>query len=515
MPWRNNVSDERVDQQKLYKSCIRTALKNLMHRPDGDNIHLAKDADTLKAKVQSTREIGIQFNESELTRTAGEVGSGYWDEARQSAKRRKQSTEATEFNVEVGMPGAKVSIAVAEKRGRAIRAALRPRTRCRGVEPTDKCERRCKYPTRDPETFFKIVFNEKILRLPEIFLQKFGDQLASIATVNSPNGRVWQLSLGKDENGTWFSDGWDKFLDYHSISSNGHIIIFKYEGNSTFNVLFMFDMTAGKIDYPIDNLSSDAEPDSVPNEEEEKHFGYNDVSVSTTYNPSQNSSESWTSDEYFSQGVLKKRNKYTTWTDRKKRHIRKGACSSGQATTQSCDKCGHHKESEFAKFDNEESEKTPKEGRFYSSGKRNPKSKYKVDDFSATSGFSKFSKTIQAAKKRARKAADMFQSEHPFFKAILRRHNIYNSFVYVPAGFAMKYLPSESIALQDSNGKRFPARCFDREGSGAGRSIGKGWATFAREHDLEEGDVLVFELINREAIVLEVHIFRAIDYSGM
>ena len=52
-----------------------------------------------------------------------------------------------------------------------------------------------------------------------------------------------------------------------------------------------------------------------------------------------------------------------------------------------------------------------------------------VDDFSATSGFSKFSKTIQAAKERARKAADMFQSEYPFFKAILRRHNIYNSFV--------------------------------------------------------------------------------------
>ena len=52
-----------------------------------------------------------------------------------------------------------------------------------------------------------------------------------------------------------------------------------------------------------------------------------------------------------------------------------------------------------------------------------------VDDFSATSGFSKFSKTIQAARKRARKAADMFQSEYPFFKAILRCHNIYNSFV--------------------------------------------------------------------------------------
>ena len=41
--------------------------------------------------------------------------------------------------------------------------ASRPRTRRMGVESTDKRERRCKYPTRDPETFFKIVLNEKIL----------------------------------------------------------------------------------------------------------------------------------------------------------------------------------------------------------------------------------------------------------------------------------------------------------------------------------------------------------------
>lgn len=97
MPWRNNVSDEHVDRQKPYKSCIRTALNNLMHSPDGANMHLAKNADTLKAKVRSTREIGIQFNEGELTRTACEVGSGYWDEAQQSAKRRKQSTEPSKL----------------------------------------------------------------------------------------------------------------------------------------------------------------------------------------------------------------------------------------------------------------------------------------------------------------------------------------------------------------------------------------------------------------------------------
>ena len=57
-------------------SCNGTAFKNSMQRLDRDNMHLAKDGDNLKAKGRSTKEIGIQFNESEvITRTAGEVES--------------------------------------------------------------------------------------------------------------------------------------------------------------------------------------------------------------------------------------------------------------------------------------------------------------------------------------------------------------------------------------------------------------------------------------------------------
>ncbi|GMY23461.1 B3 domain-containing transcription factor VRN1-like isoform X2, partial [Fagus crenata] len=120
-------------------------------------------------------------------------------------------------------------------------------------------------------------------------------------------------------------------------------------------------------------LSSDVELDSVHTEEEQKDYGFNEISVSTSYSPSQSSSEGETSNEYLSQGTLKKRKKYTTWTDRKKKkkHIKKGA----RAATQSCEKCVHHKESEFAKEEAAAAE-THKEDRFHSSIKGNPKSKY-------------------------------------------------------------------------------------------------------------------------------------------
>uniref|UniRef100_A0A2N9EQV8 TF-B3 domain-containing protein n=1 Tax=Fagus sylvatica TaxID=28930 RepID=A0A2N9EQV8_FAGSY len=184
------------------------------------------------------------------------------------------------------------------------------------------------------------------------------------------------------------------------------------------------------------------------------------------------------------------------------RVLQKGA----RAATQCCEKCVHHKESEFAEEEAAAAE-TPKEDRFHSS-----KEDRSILLTAEADHFSHVSKKIQAARKRARKAAEMFQSEYPFFKTVLRRHNIYNSFVYVPAGFALKYLPSESIKLQNSDGKQWPARCFYREGSGAGRSIGKGWATFSKENDLEEGDVVVFELIDRNTLVLEVSIFRMVEF---
>ena len=44
-------------------------------------------------------------------------------------------------------------------------------------------------------------------------------------------------------------------------------------------------------------------------------------------------------------------------------------------------------------------------------------------------------------------------------------------------------------------------------------NIGRGWIVFARENNLEEGDVCVFELIKRKPVVLNVSIFRVADYA--
>ena len=66
----------------------------------------------------------------------------------------------------------------------------------------------------------------------------------------------WYLWLGfnSDElstiagNNILFCNGWQNFVEYHSICY-GYFLVFRYEENSSFHVL-IFDKTATEIQYP-------------------------------------------------------------------------------------------------------------------------------------------------------------------------------------------------------------------------------------------------------------------------
>ena len=57
------------------------------------------------------------------------------------------------------------------------------------------------------------------------------------------------MGLEKANKNIWFYDGWKDFVEYHSICY-GYLLVFKYQGNSNFNVL-VIDKTATKIQYPL------------------------------------------------------------------------------------------------------------------------------------------------------------------------------------------------------------------------------------------------------------------------
>ena len=56
------------------------------------------------------------------------------------------------------------------------------------------------------------------------------------------------MGLKKTDNNIWFCNGWQDFVEYHSICYV-YFLVFRYEGISSFHVL-IFDKTAIEIQYP-------------------------------------------------------------------------------------------------------------------------------------------------------------------------------------------------------------------------------------------------------------------------
>ncbi|KAH7575162.1 hypothetical protein JRO89_XS02G0056300 [Xanthoceras sorbifolium] len=106
-----------------------------------------------------------------------------------------------------------------------------------------------------------------VLRIPEKFVRKFGDELSAFVTLTVPNGLVWRVRLTKDEKKIWFDDGWNDFVQYHSVSI-GHFLVFKYKKNSNFNAL-IFDTSCCEIQYPCNGEEPKNEENSDHHDENE------------------------------------------------------------------------------------------------------------------------------------------------------------------------------------------------------------------------------------------------------
>ncbi|KAJ6707766.1 B3 DOMAIN-CONTAINING TRANSCRIPTION FACTOR VRN1-LIKE [Salix viminalis] len=81
-----------------------------------------------------------------------------------------------------------------------------------------------------------------------MFVRRYGEELSGAAKVTVPSGHAWQIGLTKDQSNIWFDEGWQKFVEHHSISY-GYLLLFAYRGCCNFSVL-IFDMSACEIPYP-------------------------------------------------------------------------------------------------------------------------------------------------------------------------------------------------------------------------------------------------------------------------
>lgn len=87
----------------------------------------------------------------------------------------------------------------------------------------------------------------------------------------------------------------------------------------------------------------------------------------------------------------------------------------------------------------------------------------------------------------------------------------------MPGGFAAKYIRScpKLVKLEAFNGKQWSMGCNVVSGSRRTKRLTKGWAAFRDDNNLEEGDVIVFELTKgkQKDVVLKFSVYHAAEYE--
>ncbi|KAF5177003.1 B3 domain-containing protein [Thalictrum thalictroides] len=117
--------------------------------------------------------------------------------------------------------------------------------------------------------------------------------------------------------------------------------------------------------------------------------------------------------------------------------------------------------------------------------------------------------TTSEEKDYARKCAEKFKAdlgdEHPsFVRVMLPSHVSGGYWLGIPRSFRKKHLTSDKITMElidENDVKYYPTLIGSKNG------LSGGWMGFAKDHKLDEGDALVFELTGQ--FRFKVYIFKA------
>ncbi|KAL8141694.1 hypothetical protein V2J09_014726 [Rumex salicifolius] len=128
--------------------------------------------------------------------------------------------------------------------------------------------------------FFRIIISPSLqlhkLMLPPAFTKENGSGLSGYAYLRAPGGKEHRVTLLKRNGDIWFTQGWPCFCELYSLAY-GHFLVFRYQGNSRFNV-FIFDVSCSEIQYPnFDDTSSDDDEDWDELDEDEEEESDNEL----------------------------------------------------------------------------------------------------------------------------------------------------------------------------------------------------------------------------------------------
>ncbi|XP_011083780.1 B3 domain-containing protein REM16-like [Sesamum indicum] len=296
------------------------------------------------------------------------------------------------------------------------------------------------------------------LAIPKKFANNLREKMAGTVALKGPSGHEWSVGLVTNGDMLLLGHGWKAFVEDHSLEEND-ILIFKYNGNSRFEVL-MFDQAS--------------------------------LCEKTT--------------SYF---VKKCEHTESARGNKRGRSLEE----SFDETNQSPDDVADDHRAKKPRSDAAQtppsriqpSRSTSRSRRGIKRGKRGSRAAHPLQLKSRRR------EVTEEEKQRAQQMAVAETSENSFI-VVMRASHVYRGFfMSVPAEWARRHLPNKSHDIElHANGNVWIAK-YHYKGYGGG--LTGGWKNFVMENFLEESDVCLFDLISGtdDAIILDVKIFRVVE----
>ncbi|XP_048135709.1 putative B3 domain-containing protein REM15 [Rhodamnia argentea] len=407
--------------------------------------------------------------------------------------------------------------------------------------------------------FFKIILSHTLesgkLGIPKSFLSRHGKDLSGLVLLKVAGGSTWPVELEQSDNDVvWLWRGWREFMEHYSIG-HGHFIVFKYEGDSTFHVI-IFDKSASEIDYPLSiqsHAAASPEGEFVSRKEE------NVVEIEDSEGfvprpwPSSNGSSrefggpsslpalelasKFESDHPFFKVVMRPayvRNYLGIPREFFRKHVQK---NKQVATLRYSDRLWQvklrsyeHRKMTFlstgwSSFVRETGlcardvcvfELIDRDDIAFRVSIFTSDGRIEIEQSQCRESSSEpaFHRTRCLSPVSAPEKVRGFESDHPFFKVVMRPSYVWNK-LGIPCEFFRKHVQkNKQVATLRYSDRLWQVKLRSYEHRGMA-FLYTGWSSFVRETGLRVRDVCVFELIDRDDIVFRVSIFTSDGRIGI
>ncbi|VAI38010.1 unnamed protein product [Triticum turgidum subsp. durum] len=339
----------------------------------------------------------------------------------------------------------------------------------------------------DEKKFFLVLMMDNFqheMIIPEGFVQCFKGEFPREMILETQNRCIYEIGVAKNNEKLVLTVGWGKFVDTFGLEM-GDAIVFRYNGNSQFNVIMFDELGCEK--------ASSVFLDPFPPPVQKRCTSATDTVKSYNFHPQP------------IQMVLPES------PPTKRGAIQTQSFSTMKGMPMESPRLQMERDKSCQDNDTVIKDDVPSEEVREVTGSdcivwKKVRSSFQKEQLKGRYITTHKSRLTSPQKEVVKQKVQSIQPEIPFFVAVMRKCNVVLEFFLVfPKRYAKAYLKEKRHLSLQVMGKEWPV--WFRENS-CDKRLGNGWKRFVEDNKLKMGDMCLFQLL-RDERTMEVHIIPA------